>query len=67
MPVTRTRVALAAALLPLLALTAYSVLRYTFPRGSPFQGLSAGDTGPGLFGGQNQPVPPENQTVSLTC
>ena len=46
---------------------AYSVLRYSFPKGSPFQGLSASDTGPGTFGGQNQPLPPANQTVSLTC
>jgi hypothetical protein len=46
---------------------AYSVLRYKFPDGSPFKGLSASDTGPGYFGGQNQPVPPVNQTVSLTC
>jgi hypothetical protein len=46
---------------------AYSVLRYKFPDGSPFQGVPAGATGPGTFGGQNQPVPPANQTVSLTC
>lgn len=46
---------------------AYSVLRYKFPDGSPFKGLTAGDTGPGVFGGQNEPVPPVNQTVSLTC
>jgi hypothetical protein len=46
---------------------AYSVLHYKFPNGSPFKGLSPGDTGPGVFGGQNQPVPPANQTVSLTC
>jgi hypothetical protein len=44
---------------------AYSVLRYTFPHGSPFKGVSAGATG-GYFG-QGQPVPPANQTVSLTC
>jgi hypothetical protein len=46
---------------------AYSVLRYKFPDGSPFKGLSPSDTGPGVFGGQNEPVPPVNQTVSLTC
>lgn len=46
---------------------AYSTLRYAFPDGSPFRGISATASGPGLFGGQNQPVPPANQTVSLTC
>ncbi len=45
---------------------AYSVLRYTFPHGSPFKGVSASSTGGGYFG-QGQPVPPANQTVSLTC
>jgi hypothetical protein len=45
---------------------AYSVLRYKFPDGSPFQGVPAGATGAGYFG-QGQPVPPANQTVSLTC
>jgi hypothetical protein len=44
---------------------AYSVLRYKFPHGSPFQGVSA-STGGGYFG-QGQPVPPANQTVGLTC
>jgi hypothetical protein len=44
---------------------AYSVLRYKFPDGSPFQGVPASSTG-GYFG-QGQPVPPANQTVSLTC
>jgi hypothetical protein len=46
---------------------AYSVLRYKFPHGSPFQGVPAGQTGSGLFAGLDQPVPPANQTVSLTC
>ena len=41
---------------------AYSTLRYMFPGGSPFRGVPAA----GYFGGQN-PVPPANQTVSLTC
>lgn len=45
---------------------AYSVLRYKFPHGSPFQGVAASNTGGGYFG-QGQPVPPANQTVSLTC
>lgn len=44
----------------------YSTLRYVFPDGSPFKGVptavnSAGDQG------QDLPVPPRTQTVSLTC
>jgi hypothetical protein len=46
---------------------AYSTLRYVFPDGSPFRGISATASAPGLFGGHNQPVPPADQTVSLTC
>jgi hypothetical protein len=43
---------------------AYSTLRYAFPNGSPFQGVPANvQTSFGL----GQPVPPANQTVSLTC
>jgi hypothetical protein len=45
---------------------AYSVLRYKFPHGSPFQGVPASGIGSEYFG-QGQPVPPANQTVSLTC
>ena len=46
---------------------AYSVLRYVFPGGSPFQSVPLVADSPAFFGGQNQPVPPRNQTVSLTC
>ncbi len=46
---------------------AYSTLRYEFPNGSPFEGVPVSANSPGYFGGQNQPVPPPNQTVSLTC
>jgi hypothetical protein len=42
---------------------AYSTLRYIFPGGSPFQGVPAD----AKVNGQDQPVPPTNQTVSLTC
>ncbi|MGH3197085.1 MAG: hypothetical protein ACRDOH_07585 [Streptosporangiaceae bacterium] len=45
---------------------AYSTLRYVFPDGSPFRGVPAVANTSGYFGGQN-PVPPANQTVSLTC
>ena len=45
---------------------AYSTLRYLFPNGSPFQGIPASVKSPGSFG-QDQPDPPANQTVSLTC
>jgi hypothetical protein len=43
---------------------AYSVLRYKFPNGSPFQGVPANVQ---ASFGQGQPVPPVNQTVGLTC
>jgi hypothetical protein len=43
---------------------AYSTLRYAFPDGSPFQGVPANVQ---ASFGQGQPVPPANQTVSLTC
>ncbi len=46
---------------------AYSTLRYVFPDGSPFKGVPVAADSPGYFGGQNQPVPPRDQTVSLTC
>ena len=45
---------------------AYSMLRYAFPNGSPFQGVPATVKTSGSFG-QDQPVPPANQAVSLTC
>ncbi|MGH3299678.1 MAG: hypothetical protein ACRDP7_48625, partial [Trebonia sp.] len=41
---------------------AYSLLRYAFPEGSPFQGVP---TDVESSFGQGQPVPPANQTVSL--
>jgi hypothetical protein len=43
----------------------YSMLRYVFPNGSPFQGVPANVKT--YFGGQNQPAPPSNQAVALTC
>jgi hypothetical protein len=46
---------------------AYSILRYVFPNGSPFQGVPANVKTPGYSAGQDQPLPPANQTVSLTC
>jgi hypothetical protein len=45
---------------------AYSMLRYAFPDGSPFHGVPGTVKTPGSFG-QDQPVPPANQIVSLTC
>lgn len=45
---------------------AYSTLRYLFPNGSPFQDVPASVKTSGSFG-QDQPVPPADQTVSLTC
>lgn len=45
---------------------AYSTLRYVFPHGSPFKGVST-VSAPGDLGVQSQPVPPAHQTVSLTC
>lgn len=45
---------------------AYSTLRYLFPNGSPFQDVPAAVKTSGSFG-QDQPVPPADQTVSLTC
>lgn len=45
---------------------AYSTLRYMFPDGSPFKGVPAIAYTPGYLG-PDQPVPPKNQTVSLTC
>jgi hypothetical protein len=57
---------IASKIVPCSKMRAYSVLRYKFPDGSPFRGLPAGATSGGYFG-QDQPVPPANQTVSLTC
>jgi hypothetical protein len=46
---------------------AYSTLHYVFPRGSPFRGVPATVSDSGSGGAQSNPVPPANQTVSLTC
>jgi hypothetical protein len=45
----------------------YSTLRYVFPGGSPFASVPLVADSPAYYGGQNQPVPPRDQTVSLTC
>jgi hypothetical protein len=45
---------------------AYSTLRYVFPDGSPFKGVPTAVNNTGDQG-QDLPVPPRNQTVSLTC
>lgn len=45
---------------------AYSTLRYVFPEGSPFKGVPTGVNSAGDQG-QDLPVPPRTQTVSLTC
>jgi hypothetical protein len=45
---------------------AYSTLRYTFPHGSPFKNLPAIGYTAGFLG-QDQTVPPKDQTVILTC
>lgn len=42
---------------------AYSTLRYVFTDGSPFQGVRT----TGKTSAHDQPVPPANQTVRLTC
>ena len=46
----------------------YSGLRLVNPKSMTLRKATgvAADS-PGYFGGQNQPVPPRNQTVSLTC
>jgi len=46
---------------------AYSTLRYAFPDGSPFKGVPAAVSTPSSVGGEDQPLPPSNQTVNLTC
>lgn len=46
---------------------AYSTLRYNFPAGSPFKGVPAVANTQAYYGGGDQPVPPVNQTVILTC
>lgn len=73
----KTRPVVATLMLLLLVLTACThaakpvpppvTLRYVFPNGSPFQGVPATVKNPGYSAGQDQPLPPANQTVSLTC
>jgi hypothetical protein len=46
---------------------AYSTLRYSFPGGSPFRGVPANVIRADQAAGASQPIPPANQTVSLTC
>jgi len=45
---------------------AYSTLRYRFPNGSPFRGVPAAVI-ESESSSDAAPVPPANQTVSLTC
>ena len=45
----------------------YSTLRYVFPGGSPFRGVPSDIANPSGYSGGQNPVPPTNQTVSLTC
>jgi hypothetical protein len=45
----------------------YSTLRYVFPDGSPWPGLPANTTATGDMAAPNRPLPPKDQTVSLTC
>ncbi len=45
----------------------YSTLRYVFPDGSPWPGLPAHMNTSGYMSAPNRPLPPENQTVTLTC
>lgn len=46
---------------------AYSRLQYVFVGGSPFAGLPANVTSSNYISAPGRPVPPANQTVSLTC
>jgi hypothetical protein len=46
---------------------AYSTLRYVFPNGSPWPGLPADASTVGDLAAPNRPLPPKDQTVSLTC
>jgi hypothetical protein len=46
---------------------AYSTLQYSFPGGSPFQSVPANVVSADQAAEASQPVPPPNQTVSLTC
>ncbi len=46
---------------------AYSTLQYSFPDGSPFRGVPANVQSADEAEGASQPIPPADQTVSLTC
>lgn len=46
---------------------AYSTLRYVFPDGTPWPGIPAKMNISGYISGPSRPLPPANQTVSLTC
>jgi hypothetical protein len=46
---------------------AYSTLRYVFADGSPWPGIPANLNTSGYLAAPNRPLPPKNQTVSLTC
>jgi hypothetical protein len=46
---------------------AYSTLRYVFADGTPWPGIPANVKTSGYIAGPNRPLPPANQTVSLTC
>jgi hypothetical protein len=46
---------------------AYSTLRYVFPDGSPWPGIPADTNMSNSIASPNRPLPPKNQTVSLTC
>jgi hypothetical protein len=46
---------------------AYTTLRYVFVDGSPWSGVPADMTTSGYMAGPNRTLPPENQTVGLSC
>jgi hypothetical protein len=46
---------------------AYSTLRYVFADGSPWPGLPANLNTSGYIAAPGRPLPPANQTVSLSC
>lgn len=46
---------------------AYSTLRYVFVGTSPWEGIPANVKTSGYIAGPGRPLPPANQTVSLTC
>jgi hypothetical protein len=46
---------------------AYSTLRYVFHGASPWQGIPANMSTSGYMAAPGRPLPPADQTVSLTC